>query len=442
MIELTKKSKILLFIFHVILGIVFFQFRFLSSYYGFLIVAMAIYFILILPDPKGLIPLFASAYIIGIEVLLRMAKASLFWEFGKYSILLFLLLGFVRKNKTSSIYFPIFFYFILLLPSIIQLPIGSINIWRQYIAFNLSGPACLFISAIYFYNTNLKKEEVQDVLLCALLPIISMGVFIMFKMPEFSTYRFLPYSDPNTSGGYGPNQVSTLLGFGIAVLLYGHFTTKKVFINKFVDLFIIIVLFGLGLLTFSRGGILASIISLTIAISIYIFYDQKNTQIIIKTFIILFMSVATWYAISIITDGIISQRYGLSGNSYAERMALDFTGRLEIYSIDLDIFSDYYFSGVGPGQAYHLREYYGYGKEVAAHTEYSRMLAEHGLLGLISLCFLIGIPLYYFFSSVKIETKFTWLLFVTLALLTFSHSAMRIAMPCFIYGLLFPKYKD
>ena len=58
---------------------------------------------------------------------------------------------------------------------------------------------------------------------------------------------------------------------------------------------------------------------------------------------------------------------------------------------DLDIFYDNLFIGVGPGQANILREKYGFGKKVAAHTEFSRMLAEHGILGLISLLILIGV---------------------------------------------------
>ena len=87
-------------------------------------------------------------------------------------------------------------------------------------------------------------------------------------------------------------------------------------------------------------------------------------------------------------------------------------------------------------------ERYGYGKVVAAHTEFSRMLAEHGLLGLFSLSLLIGIPIYYFISNESPKSKLIKIVFGTLALLTMLHSAMRIAMPCFAYGLLFPKYYD
>ena len=97
---------------------------------------------------------------------------------------------------------------------------------------------------------------------------------------------------------------------------------------------------------------------------------------------------------------------------------------------------------MGPGQANELREIYGYGKVVSAHTEFSRMLAEHGLLGLISLIVILGLSIYYLFSSEPPNSKVIKILFGTLALLTMFHSAMRIAMPCFAYSLIFSRYDD
>ena len=99
--------------------------------------------------------------------------------------------------------------------------------------------------------------------------------------------------------------------------------------------------------------------------------------------IILIIATITWFTVVSITDGAISKRYGIAGGTYGERLVLDLTGRAQIYKIDLDIFSDYLLTGCGPGQANNLREIYGYGKVVAAHTEFSRMLAEHGILGLL-----------------------------------------------------------
>ena len=136
------------------------------------------------------------------------------------------------------------------------------------------------------------------------------------------------------------------------------------------------------------------------------------------------------------------QRYGFGNSAFGERFILDLTGRALIYEIDLNIFIDHIFTGVGPGQATELREVYGYGKQVATHTEYSRMLAEHGLLGLFSLLILTGVSITHLLSSCSKKSKFIKILFGILAILTLSHSAMRVAMPSFIYGFLFINYKE
>ena len=154
------------------------------------------------------------------------------------------------------------------------------------------------------------------------------------------------------------------------------------------------------------------------------------------------ITIITWFIVVSITDGAISKRYGFEDLDYGSKVILDLTGRLQIYKIDLEIFYDYFLTGVGPGQASQLRENYGYGSIVAAHTEFSRMLAEHGLLGLCSLLILLGIPTYYIFAKDLKNSTMIKILFGVLTLLTMFHSAMRIAMPCFIYGFLITKYED
>ena len=70
----------------------------------------------------------------GIEVLLRMGKSSLFWEFGKYAVVYFILLGLIRKSKKVNLNIPILYYLLLLSLSIILVPYISFNQWRQEIA--------------------------------------------------------------------------------------------------------------------------------------------------------------------------------------------------------------------------------------------------------------------------------------------------------------------
>ena len=104
--------------------------------------------------------------------------------------------------------------------------------------------------------------------------------------------------------------------------------------------------------------------------------------------------------------------------------------------------NDYFFTGSGPGQAKELRHQYGYTGQVTAHTEFSRMLAEHGILGLLSLLILIIITGHIFVKSDTRNSKFIKLCFGLIALLSMGHSAMRLAMPEFIYGLIFMTLND
>jgi len=437
-----NRQKILYLVGHLLLGFLVHKFPFISTYYGLIIVSFGTYYILGKPDPLEQYPLFFSSYVVGIEVLLRMAGSSLFWEFGKYSVIYFLLLGILRRSKKIQIYLPIVIYFLLLLPAILFVPFNSFNLWRQDVAFNLSGPATLVLGSIYLYKQTINKETLENILFFIILPIISMAIYNILNMPDLLTYRFMPYSDFSTSGGFGPNQVSTMFGFGIVAVIAAKVLKLNLTSSKYIDFFILIVFFGLGTITFSRGGILAAIISIVCSILFYFIYDHKKIYMISKSIGILIILVIVWISIISITDGVIMQRYGFGGGESGERFILDLTGRGLIYEIDLNIFSDHFFTGVGPGQATELREMYGYGKRVVAHTEYSRMLAEHGILGLFSLLMFLGISIYHLLSSCSKKSKFIKILFGILALLTLSHSAMRLALPSFIYGFLFINYKD
>ena len=263
--------------------------------------------------------------------------------------------------------------------------------------------------------------------------------------PVFSLFPFSPRFAPGqclNGGGFGPNQVSTIFGFIIIGLSYGQVTKGYLTGSKSIDLFSLCFFLGLGMITFSRGGLFTAIIAIVLAFSYHFFFSRKKIIFVINTLAILIVSLVTWYTIVSVTEGAISQRYGIVGGTYGERMILDLTGRTMIYKIDLAIFQDYLFTGVGPGNATELRDIYGYGKIISAHTEFSRMLSEHGLLGLGSLLLLLGIPVYFLITPSSSLNKTTKILFSILAILTMFHSAMRIAMPCFAYSLLFPTFEE
>ena len=58
---------------------------------------------------------------------------------------------------------------------------------------------------------------------------------------------------------------------------------RPIFKIRLIDYTLLSLFFGLGLLTFSRGGIFAAIIATVISLSIYFFHGQYKTQIFLKT---------------------------------------------------------------------------------------------------------------------------------------------------------------
>jgi hypothetical protein len=90
--------------------------------------------------------------------------------------------------------------------------------------------------------------------------------------------------------------------------------------------------------------------------------------------------------------------------------------------------------GVGPGAARELRLTYGYGMVVGAHSEFTRMLAEHGLFGLVSLLSILILS----FKEYKRRVDYNKVLLGCMSIfgiLTMFHSAFRLALPGYIYGL-------
>jgi O-antigen ligase len=87
--------------------------------------------------------------------------------------------------------------------------------------------------------------------------------------------------------------------------------------------------------------------------------------------------------------------------------------------------------GVGVGKGAEVRKEET-GIEVLSHDEITRMLAEHGSLGILGLMILFFTPLFLYF-----ENKFNMFLlcFVCFWFLTVNHAAMRTAAPAFVYSL-------
>lgn len=432
--DISPTSYLGLILIHAFIGVAVFLVQPFSKvfYFAFL----GYFFFRILKNPnKNFEILLACAYVVGSEVFVRMTGGALFYEAAKYEVIGFCLLGlFYSGFSRKGVIF--FIYLFLLAPGIV-VSSETLSIdadIRTAIAFNLSGPICLGISALFAYDKSITRSQLHQILLACMLPIFSMSVYLFLYSPDLRDVLSGTESNFAASGGFGPNQVATLLGLGIflafsRVLFFSH--NKILFA---VHLFVLALMGYRGLVTFSRGGILVGIIM--IAALMWMAYRKTDTynRQKLSFLVIVFGGVAfaTWLYSSYQTGGLLDLRY--AGKDAAGRIQEDYTtGRSALIETEFEAFITNPFLGIGVGKnkEYRLETE---GVESASHNELSRLLAEHGLLGIMALMILLLTPLLYRLKNPK--NLFFFSLFV-FWFLTVNHSSMRLAAPAFIYALVF-----
>lgn len=384
---------------------------------------------------------YAAAYMASMEMLVRMSKSGLPHELTKYSVILILLNGVIIRPNISRKSLVFILYFLLLIPSIsLLINTSDLEQARQNISFNLSGPLCLMISAVYFYRRKISLIQVTKVFQNLILPIVSTLSWLIIKSPKLQDVEFGFYANFSTSG-YGPNQMASVLGLGVLIIGLCFLFRIPLFKSKLFGFFLLAGLAYRGLLTFSRGGMLAPILIIIITMGYFILTNAQfrsqfgKSLLLLITFFLFFVGIYEYTNFK--TGNALFNRY--AGISYGEQVTFEkyASGRTQILKIDLEIFRDHPFFGIGPGMGNTLRIEYGYSEKVAAHIEFSRMLAEHGIFGVFSLSILLLIPWLELKRRKSFESKFLLIVGVLFCFSFMFHSATRIALPMFMYGLGF-----
>ncbi len=413
------------------IGFIVFAFKPISKW---ILLFAIIYFLLSIFSTKNKNDqvLLGAAYITGFEVFSRMTGGAFSYEFAKYAVIMFLSLGmFYRGFNRKS--WPFIFYLLCLMPGILFSAINldyDTNI-ANAIGFNLSGPICIGISALYCYDRKMPIERFHNILKALLLPIISMTVYLYVYTPSIRDVLTGTQSNFEASGGFGPNQVATILGLGMLVLFTRLLYVKNRLING-IDLAILIFISYRAIVTFSRGGVITAGICAAIFFVVYFLRvsQQKKMSLIPKAGIVLLAVILTWGYTSIQTFGLIDKRYANQDASGREKADLT-TGRVELLDSELQAFYEFPLTGIGVGKVKEYREE-EYGRVSASHNEVSRMLSEHGFFGLMALLILLLTPLAYRFKE---RSNLYFYAFLAFWFLTINHSSMRIAAPAFVYGL-------
>ena len=425
------KLEIALILLHVIIGVIISIVKPVAKLYEVIIILFP-FIIFFVAKNKHYVILLTCAYVAGSSVFMRMTGGIITNEMHKYIIIVLVVLGILLKDGPTKGYQ----YLIFILLMITSLLVGEYTLdenIRKYLAFNLAGPVCLAITAFYFYKKTVTYKQLNKALFYFVLPIISMAVYLYLYSPTVLERITGTSSNFNTSGGFGPNQVSTVLGIGIFILLSRLVLTFKFLnLNTIINLVLLSFLTFRGIITFSRGGVLtALIVSVFFIITLYFYSSRKiKFKLVSLIGIIVLLGIGVWTYASIQTSGLIDKRY--TNKDAAGRDKRDVSsGRFNIISLELQAFKENPIFGVGVGKVKEYR-YNITGVNVATHNELSRILAEHGLVGIIGMIILLTVP---FLLRQKDRSNIYFYPCYFIWLLTISHSATRIAAPCFIYAL-------
>lgn len=435
---MLEKKYFYLLLFHVLIGVLLFYIPFISKLYGLATILLGLLYIVMTQNKNNEV-LQVAAYIVGSEALLRMTGGTISYEFSKYGVAFFSLLGMYFSGFSKNA-LPYWFFIILLIPGVI-IATEVLNFdteIRKTIAFNISGPVCLSLASIYCYQRAISFRKINEILLFCGLPIVSMVTYLILYTPDLKDVLINTGSNYQTSGGFGPNQVATILGLGMFIFFSRFLLETKTKFLFVVNVIVFIFIAYRGLITFSRGGVLTGFLMIIILIS-FLYINSKNSGKGKISFLIIFSSLltlGTWSYTSSTTGGLINKRYANQDAKGREKESA-LTGREGIIENEINNFIENPIFGIGVAKGYELRKIQS-GFVSVSHNEITRMLAEHGSLGVLGLLILLFTPIILYLDNKQNVYIFCFLAFW---LLTINHAAMRLAAPAFIYSLSLLKVK-
>jgi hypothetical protein len=370
---------------------------------------------------------YVAAYVTGAEVFWRMTRVAgpvVFYEYAKYLLAaLFVIALVVRGKMTIKWQKPAAFYFLLLLPSaIIPLTELDFGLAREDLSFNLSGPLTLTISAIFFSQIDPAKLRKRPLVLALMAPALTMAATTLFLILT-TPVEFGGGSNKSSSGNFGPNQVSAVLGLGALCAVFFILEHRASRTFRMIMFLVMSFLLIQSAMTYSRGGLYA----FSGALLVSLFYIVKDTAKLWRLVLLGVVSLAianyvVMPALNEVTEGSLEKRF----------TDTSLTGRDALAASELELFRENLVLGVGPGQLVYQRDVSL--ANVGAHTEFSRMLAEHGLFGVGSLVLLLLMALRTFRGSEAGGHCAFAVAGLTWAFLFMSNAGMRIVAPAFLIG--------
>jgi O-antigen ligase len=392
--------------------------------------------------PKVPASIYASlmVYVVSFELIARMAQTSPYipYEMGKYLLFILLVIG-IFKYRTSQ--WPALLMALLLLPGIIIDVSGEATFMDM--VFNFLGPLNVALAILFFKGKQFSKSMFLNLVILMLYPMVSVLAHAIFKAPDLGEVEFELGANMVTSGGFGSNQVSTGLGLASFLIFIFWINRWKLTGYRWLDTSLLAIFILQGLLTFSRGGMVTGFLG--IFVILLFLRTAKSWQIkkyslprigkyLIPSFILI---MGVFYTVNKLTDGMLLLRYqgetmGTVSGSKQKSLNTITSGRLDIFTGDIDLFLEHPILGVGAGASKYLREKM---TGVIAHVELSRLLGEHGLLGLIYFLILMNYGLKLLKSNPNPAMMGILCAFFAVGVFTSFHAAMRTFVSPMTIGL-------
>jgi O-antigen ligase len=315
-------------------------------------------------------------YILPIDVLWRMTGTIQPWEGGKYLTTFLCLLIVARfRGSTRRAGLPALFI-VVLLPALYSTYYArGFADARGQAVFYLAGPVSFAALAVVCGQITIRWSQLERLLWVLLGPIVAIALITTQATGHLQASDYsATHSNEGATGGFGPNQVSAILSIGAIVCILIVLRDVRIHFRLIAG-GIALWMAGQSALTFSRGGLVNLIAALVVIIPALLLHRKIGPRLVVTLTIgVLIVGLLVIPGLERATGGAIEARF-------QDRQV---TGRATLVDVDLEIFRHTLPFGAGIAGADPLHVV-GDTTNVASHNEYTRLLAEHGILGILAL---------------------------------------------------------
>lgn len=387
-------------------------------------------------------------YLLGIEVLARGLAAAPYipHEVGKYALLIFFLLGIAIGGPVKKVSLYGVAMLLLSIPAIIIVPFSI-----KAIVFNYLGPLGLFLGVIFCSKQIITYSQFKELCRIMVYSIFTLACYTIFRASTFEKIEYNLLANFESAGGSITNQVSTLFGTGICLLMLMFLTGQQLFKYKWMDWAMLSLLIVRGLLSFSRGGMVSAILTLLVVMFIpkakKVWEDRELKMRKISpgsVILVLILAVGSFFLVNAMTNNFLLYRYqgktqkqlqtGFDNRTNLDQIS---AGRYNVMMSDINMFMAFPALGVGLGQSSAIRQFYGGGAGINPHLEFSRLLAEHGSLGLMIIILMFIYPFFKILGEPNYYRRIVMAVFLVMGLSVTFHNAMRTMITPLLFAFAF-----